>query len=347
MEPVSGPCFFAEPFMYRRLLRVFRFVTISALAFYSVVPAFPQSGANSLKFVRVFSSADDIKREHTVLNRTLDIVAGPADPTSHADALKSPAAIATDSAHRIFVADPGANTVHIFDLEHGRYSHLAGTAERFHDPIDLALDGRDNLYVVDQIGRAIFVYDRAGKYRRSLGALRGGESYFEGPTGIAIDRAAGRIYVCDRLAQMIFVMDLRGKILRRIGKRGGGEGPGEFRLPSKVALSGNELYVLDSGNKRIEVVDTTGKFLRAMPVGYAGHGTGLAVDTQHNAYITDPSINQIQVFGTDGRSLRFLDITSVQGGNFGSPSAMWIDAPNTLYVIDSQKNQVGEFELQQ
>lgn len=335
--------------MYRQLHRVLNLVTTSILVICAAVPAVPQnSGANSLKFVRAFSSADDIKREHTVLNRTLNIVAGPADPASPAnDALKGPSAIATDSAHRIFVADPGANTVHIFDLEHGRYSHLAGSAERLRDPVDLALDARDNLYVVDQISRTIFVYDRAGKYRRSLGALRGGESYFEGPTGIAIDRAAGRIYVCDRLALVIFVMDLRGKILRRIGKRGGGEGPGEFRLPSKVALSGNELYVLDSGNKRIEVVDTTGKFLRAMPVGYAGHGTGLSVDTQHNAYITDPSINQIQVFGPDGRSLRFLDITSVQGGNFGSPSAMWIDAPKTLYVIDSQKNQVGQFELQQ
>lgn len=328
-----------------KLLRVLSFATISTMAIYAAVPAFPQNGsASSLKFVRAFSSADDIKHEHTVLNRTLDIVAGPADPASHTDTLKTPAAITTDSARRIFVADPGASTVHIFDLERGRYSHLG--AERLHDPVDLALDARDNLYVVDQIGRTIFVYDPTGKYRRSLGALRGGESYFESPTGIAIDRAAGRIYVCDRSAQMIFVMDLRGKIVRRIGKRGGGEGPGEFRLPSKVALAGNELYVLDSGNKRIEVVDTTGKFLRVMPVGYAGHGAGLAVDSKHNAYVTDPGINQIQVFGPDGRSLRFLDITSAVDGNFTSPSAIWIDAPRTLYVIDSQKNQVGKFELQ-
>lgn len=334
--------------MHRQLLRRLKIAAISALAFHASVFSFAQkNGGPSLKFVRAFSSADDIKREHPVLNRTLDIVAGPADPASHSGTLKSPAAIATDSTHRIFVADPGANTVHIFDPEHGKYSHLTVTSERLRDPVDLAVDARDNLYVVDQISRTIFVYDPLGRYRRSIGTLRGGESYFESPTGIAIDRGTGRFYVCDRLAQMIFVTDSRGKILRRFGKRGGGEGPGDFRLPSKIALNGSELYVLDSGNKRIEVLDLNGKFLRAVPVGYSGHGAGLAVDSQHNIYVTDPSVNQIQVFASDGRSLRVMDVTSIPGANFASPSAMWIDAAKTLYVIDSQKNQVGEFLLTQ
>ena len=305
--------------MHRQLLRILKIAALSILALHS--SAFAQNNSSdSLKFVRAFSSADDVK---------------------------SPSAIATDSAHRIFVADPGASTVHIFDLAHGRYAHLASSTERLRDPVDLAFDARDNLYVVDRISRTVLVYDPVGKYRRTLGAFRGGESYFEGPTGIAIDRAAGRIYICDRAAQLIFVMDLRGKIVRRIGKRGGGDGPGEFRLPSKLALDGSELLVLDSGNKRIQVVDSNGKFLRAIPVGYAGHGVGLAVDSHHNAYITDPSLNQVQVFGPDGHSLRFLDLTSAADGRFTSPSQIWIDAPKTLYVIDSQKNQVGVFELQQ
>ncbi len=334
--------------MQRQFLRVLEFVAIATIAVCGAIQASSQNTSSSpLKFVRVFASADDIKHEHRVLNRTLDIVAGPADPASHTDVLQSPAAVAADPAHRVFVADPGSKTVHIFDLERGRYTHLSATSDRLLDPVDLAVDAHDNLYVVDQTSRTIFVFDSAGKYSRSLGPLRGGESYFESPTGIAIDRASGRIYVCDRLAQMIFVMDLRGKIVRRIGKRGGGEGPGEFRFPSKIALSANQLYVLDSGNKRIEVMDTTGKFIRALSVGYAGHGAGLAVDSQHNAYLSDPGVNQIQVFAPDGRSLRITDITSVPGANFASPSAMWIEPPQTLYVIDSQKNQVGEFEIQQ
>ena len=41
-----------------------------------------------LSFVRAFSSADDVRPEHPVLDRTLNIIAGPADPEVRVDALK-------------------------------------------------------------------------------------------------------------------------------------------------------------------------------------------------------------------------------------------------------------------
>ena len=86
----------------------------------------PQASA-SLSFVRSFSSADDVKPEHPILDRTLDIIAGPADPVTHVDALKSPSAVATHSNHRIFVADPGAHAVHIFDFVQSKYARLGRT----------------------------------------------------------------------------------------------------------------------------------------------------------------------------------------------------------------------------
>src|SRR6478609_7003876 len=108
-----------------------------------------QASAN-LSFVRSFSSADDVKPEHPILDRTLDIIAGPADPVTHVDALKSPSAVATDSNHRIFVADPGAHAVHIFDFVQSKYSRLGEHGDRLRVPVALAFDGQDNLYVVDQ-----------------------------------------------------------------------------------------------------------------------------------------------------------------------------------------------------
>ncbi len=302
-----------------------------------------RSTAPRLKFIRAFSSPSDLKPEHDVLNRALDIIAGPADPSTRVDALKSPVALTTDSGNRVFVADPAARAVHIFDLAHSRYGHV-DTSGRLSNPVAVAIDSQNNLYVVDQISRTIFVYDSSGKFRRALGKLRGGESYFESPSSIAIDRS-GRIYVCDRLGHMIFIMDQRGKILRRIGKRVAGEGPAEFRLPSQVILCGNDLCVLDAGNRRIQILDTNGHFQRSINVGYAGHGAGLAADRDGNLYLSDPGVDQIQVFRRDGTPLHILDISAVQGGNIGHPSALWIDASDNLYVIDSEKNRVGEFKL--
>jgi DNA-binding beta-propeller fold protein YncE len=304
----------------------------------------PPSSAN-LTFVRVFSSAEDVRASHPLLNETLDIIAGPADPATRVDALQAPSAVATDSRHRIFVADPGAKSVHVFDFIHSKYSRLDGSSNRLQAPIALSVDGHDNLYVIDMSSRTVLVYDSAGKFRRYFGKLRGGESYFESPVGITIDRVTGRIYVCDRQGHMIFVMDERGKLIRKLGNRGGGEGPGEFRFPSQVVVAGSELFVLDSGNTRIQVLDTEGHFLRAISLGYADRHAGLAVDKQGNIYVSDPDLNQIQVFGHEGQTLYRFDPSTIKGADFSHPSALWVDASRGLYVVDSQNIRVGLFQI--
>jgi DNA-binding beta-propeller fold protein YncE len=298
-----------------------------------------------LSFVRAFSSADDVRPEHPVLDRTLNIIAGPADPEVRVDALKSPSAVATDSSHRIFVADPGAHTVHIFDFIHSKYDRLDRHGDRLHSPISLAVDGQDNLYVLDQNSRSVLVYDSNGKFHRRLGKVRGGESYFEDPSGIAVDKSSRRIYVCDRQGHLIYVMDGRGKLLRKLGSRFGGTGAGEFRFPTVVAVAGNEVFVLDTGNRRIQVFDTGGHFLRALNLAYADRSTGLTVDSRSNIYISDSSLAQIQVLGHEGQKRYTFDPSAVKGADFSHPSAMWIDAARSLYVVDSQNNRVGIFQI--
>ncbi len=304
-----------------------------------------QQASASLSFVRVFSSADDVRPLHPVLDRTLDIIAGPADPVTRVDALQSPSAVTTDSNHRVFVADPGAKAVHVFDFIRSKYGRLDGRGDRLHAPTSLAVDGQDNLYVVDQSSRTVLVYDSAGKFRRYLGKLRGAESYFDSPAGITIDRATGRIYVCDRQRHMIFVMDERGRLIRKLGNRGGGDRPGEFRFPSQVVAAGSELFVLDAGNTRIQVLDTGGHFLRAINLAYADYRTGLAVDNRGNIYVSDPVLNQIHVFRHEGQTLYTFDPSTIKGANFSQASGMWVDTGRSLYVVDSQNNRVGLFQI--
>jgi|SRR5579872_28269 len=298
----------------------------------------------SLSFVRVFSSADDVRPEHTVLDRTLDIIAGPADPEARVDALRSPSAVTTDSSHRVFVADPGAQAIHIFDFVHAKYDRLDRRGDRLHVPVSLAVDGQDDLFVVDQSSKTVLVYDSAGKFRRYLGKLRGGESYFGNPTGVAVDKAGRRVYVCDRQGHMIFIMDERGKLIRKLGIRGGGNGPGEFRFPSEIAVAGNELFVLDTGNTRIQVFDSGSHFLRAINLGYADRQTGLAVLNRGNIYVSDSSLNQIQVFTHEGQRLSTFDPSTIKGMNFSHPTGMWIDG-RSLYVVDSENNRIGLFQI--
>ncbi len=304
-----------------------------------------QHAAVGLSFLRTFSSADDVKRQHPILDLTLDIIAGSKDAGTPADALRSPSGVTTDSNHHIFVADPGAKAVHVFDFTRAKYGLLDGGSDRLGSPAALAVDGHDNLYVIDQSSKTVLIYDSAGKFRGYLGKLKGGESYFDSPTGIAIDRTTGRIYVCDKRRHMVIIMDDRGRLISKIGTRGGGNRTGEFRLSTQVAVGGGEVFVLDAGNTRIQIFDTAGHFRRAISLVDTDNRTGLAVDSQGYVYVTDPVLNQIQAFGHDGQRLYTFDPSTIKGANFTRPSGLWVDAGDCLYVVDSESNLIGLFQI--
>ena len=106
-----------------------------------------------------------------------------------------------------------------------------------------------------------------------------------------------------------------------------------------------ELFVLDVGNTRIQVLDPAGQFRRAINLTYADNHTGLAVDGQDIIYVSNPGLNQIEVFGHDGKRLYTFDLSTVKGPNFVHPSGMWVDAGYCLYVVDSQSNRIGLFQI--
>lgn len=305
-----------------------------------------QPVSQSPSFVRAFSSAEDIRKSlHPILNRSIDIIAGPKDDELRTDGLQSPSAITTDSNGRVFVADRGAKAVHIFDFVHGKYSLLDRGNGHLGTPIVLAVDNEDNLYVTDEVSRTILVYDSAGKFRRTLGKLGEDESYFESPDGIAIDNSTGRIYVCDMHRHMIIVLDRRGRLVAKAGKRGGGNRPGDFKLPTQAVIRDGELFVLDAGNTRIQIFDTALHFRRAINLAYADGRSGLAVDHQDNIYVSDPVINRIEVFTREGRSLYTFDLGSIKAANVAQAAGLWISAGSCLYVIDAQKHFVDLFRI--
>jgi sugar lactone lactonase YvrE len=78
---------------------------------------------------------------------------------------------------------------------------------------------------------------------------------------------------------------------------------------------------------------------------YADHRTGLAVDGQSNIYVSDPVLNRIEVFSAEGRRLYTFDLSTIEDANFSHPSTMWISSGSCLYVVDSQKNRVGLFQI--
>jgi DNA-binding beta-propeller fold protein YncE len=297
-----------------------------------------------LVFVRQFSSGQDIQREHPILNRSIDIIAGPKDAESPNYELQEPYGVTTDSSHRVFVTDVRARAVHVFDFANSKYSRLRG-GEGLHLPVAVAADREGNVYVSDRGLQTILVYDSRGKFARQLKKANGAESYFDSVQGIAVDSVMGRIYVCDPPRHMVFALNHEGRVLARFGKRFGGEGLGEFRYPSQVVAAGGEIVVLDAGNYRIQILDTRGHFLKQFKLPDVSNSTGLAMDGDGNIYLTDPQLNQLQVFSHSGEFLYKFGESGTGPGQFNGMSGIWVDSGHCLYVVDSKNKRVQLFRI--
>ncbi|MGB8007528.1 MAG: hypothetical protein WCF48_10375 [Terriglobales bacterium] len=272
-------------------------------------------------------------------------MAGHEDAATPISTLQSPSAVTTDSNHHIFVADSAAHVVHVFDFTHSNYFVLEKGRDRFGVPVSLAVDGHNNLYVVDEIAGTVVVYDPAGKFQEHFWTMRRGEASLDSPAGIAIDKTTGHVYICDKQHHMIIMADARGRPISTIGRRGGGYQSGEFKFPSQLVVEHGELIVLDTGNTRIQILDTDGKFRREIDLAYADNRTGLAVDAQKNIYVSNPILDQIEVFGHSGEQLYTFDLSTITGANFIRPSGLWVDQGYCLYVVDSQSNRIGLFQI--
>ncbi len=298
-----------------------------------------------LSFAREFSSARDVRRAHPVLDRSLDIIAGPKTGEASTDILQAPYAVTTDSEHRVFVTDISARKVHIFDFGHSRYSFLQDKGDRLRQPVGVAADREGNVYVSDIGSGAILVFDARGKFRRYLRESKGTESYFQGPMGIAVDTATEHLYVCDSPRHMVIVLDKKGHVLDRFGRRGGGTQPGEFRYPTQLVATGGEIVVLDSGNRRVQILDVRGRFRREIRISDVDNRSGLAVDGEQNVYLSDAVVNQVQVFNREGRLLYVFGQMGAKAGEFDGASGLWVDSGRCLYVVDKGNKRVQAFQI--
>ncbi len=298
-----------------------------------------------LDFIRFVSSERDLHEKRSFFNKVLDVIAGAPEWRG----IVRPYAIATDSRGRLLVTDPGAAVVHIFDFTKKKYARIeGGKKDSFLSPIGITVDPEDNIYVTDsQLGK-VLVFDARGKYRRSLGSIKG-EGFFKRPTGIAYDKTGNQLFVTDTLRDRIYVMDLAGNVVRYFGTRG--TGPGQFNYPTEVVVHGADVFVVDTMNFRVQVFNANGKFqsefgkLGDQP-GALFRPKGLGVDSEGNFYLVDASMEAVEVFRRDGQLLYTFGRTGSGIGQFELPSGIWVDGQNRIYVADSYNHRIQVFQYE-
>jgi DNA-binding beta-propeller fold protein YncE len=298
-------------------------------------------------FVDRGAAAKDVNGERpAVCDQVLNIVAGKADslPPNLVAPIQA-AKVAVDSHLRVLITEPTTRTVHILDFANRKFSRIDGAkGDRMYFPYGVAVDADDTIYVTDLKRGRIAVYNSDGKFKKYIGRFKG-EGAFDLPRSIAIDRHTGRIYLADTTRNFVIVLNLDGKILAQVGKRGGGNGAAEFMEPTEIALYENEVFVLDRRNERIQVLDLEGHFRRQFKLGGSGasEANGMAFDTQGRLFV--PSLNWVEVFNREGKSLFRFGESGDQAGKFNLTKGICTDSKDRVYVIDSGNRRIQVFQV--
>jgi DNA-binding beta-propeller fold protein YncE len=189
----------------------------------------------------------------------------------------------------------------------------------------------------------ILEFDPSGKLIGSFGA-----GMFVFPHAIFID-GDDNVWVADAngngsKGHTVVKFDHSGAVLLTLGKPGvTGDGADTFNRPSGVVVSPQgDIFVSDGhgrdSNARIVKFSKDGKFVKAWGKRGSGPGEfdtlhGIAMDSRGRLFVADRENNRIQIFDQNGT---FLD----QWTQFSRPTAIFIDAKDTIYVTDNTSSAV-------
>ena len=285
--------------------------------------------------------------------------AGDGGPANKAK-LKSPEGLFLDEKGFLYIADTGNQRIRRVGLD-GIIETIAGNgdvgfsgdgglamAASFHNPSDVTVDSKGNIYIADignqrirRVGVDGIITTFAG-----LGLEGGGYSGDGGPANqaqlnyprcVAADRL-GNVFIGDWINNRVRKVNPISGIITTIAGTGEGgfDGDGgpaivaKLNLPFDIAIDGTDIYIADQDNDRIRLVDVTGTITTIAGTGIAGSSgdggsakvanfrnpTGVTIDSKGNVYIADNGNHRIRVVNTS-RIIDTLAGSRAVGGNSG------------------------------
>ena len=303
---------------------------------------------------------------------------GSSDGTNSSARFTQPKNLAADNAGNVFVVD--GSVIRKVTAE-GIVTTIAGTAgvsgsadgqgtnASFNNPIGIAIDQSNNLYVADFMNSTIRKITPGGMVSTFAGLAgnngsvdaNGTSARFYFPVGVAVS-PNGNIYVSDSVNETIRQITPNGDVTtlaglaRSYGYADGTGSAARFHNPCGLAAdASNNVYVADEVNEVIRKVTPSGVVTTL--AGYPGSsgaadGTGnaarfyslnsVAVDSSGNIYVADTSNQAIRKTTPNG----VVTTLAGQSGNPGSadgvgsvvrfyqPSGVAVNLSGTLFVAD-------------
>ena len=111
-------------------------------------------------------------------------------------------------------------------------------------PVYVAIPDNGDIYV-GSAASSIYVFDKTGQRKNTIGSFGSGDGQFSGPCGICIKGDV--LYVAEFGNHRVQKLTSRGEFLHKFGQKGSGQG--EFNVPTAIIVdSNNRLIVSDRDN---------------------------------------------------------------------------------------------------
>lgn len=201
----------------------------------------------------------------------------------------------------IYAIDPFDRMVTAFDGEGSVVHTWGGNGSgngQFSSPLNIAVDGDNNVYVTDSGLDRVQKFTATGTYITQWGSAGTGNGQFDTPMGIAVH--GDLVYVADTQNHRVQVFSTAGEYLDQFGSFGSGDG--QFSGPVGIAVdSAGYIYITDTGNDRVQIFTAEGDYV--LQFGEAGSNDGqlntpfgISVAANGNVYVADSGNKRVQIF---------------------------------------------------
>ncbi len=217
------------------------------------------------------------------------------------------------------------------------YTKLIQPVQTINDvrcPINIAFSNNDDLFVTSNRGNCVYVYDKNGNKKTTIGSKGSGELQFKFPYGIDIN--GDIVYVCECNGHRIHKLTTLGEFITTFGDKGtenGSEHGSEeedsddsedfevgvnrqFNHPCDVKISpDNKIYVSDV-NDTVQVFHSDWTISHVINGCVSGDGgfsepEGIAFDLSGNVHVT--GYDSVTVFTPNGQFIRQYNTTHIFG----------------------------------